>query len=139
MAEEGKARDRSRSLRLDLGNLTVNFENSQVHVDRRPIDLTMQEFEALRVLLDGLNHILSCEEICASLWQDTDQRRLRSLPVLIHRLRRKLLDTSPFVIKTMRGRGYGLIDTRPPSRKRSARHLNPSGLVGLISAIAILA
>ena len=63
----------SRNKRQELGNLAINFENFQVHVDEEPVDLTLTEFEALRVLLAGLDRILPYESISMALW-------LRSTP-----------------------------------------------------------
>jgi len=130
---------RPRSRRLSLGNLTVNFENYQVRVGDEVIDLTLQEFEALALMLGGLDRILPYQTFAESLWQAVDQRRLRNLAVLIHRLRRKLVRSSPFVIKTIRGRGYGLIDTAPrPAPRRSADGA-VSRLSSRLSAFGVLA
>jgi two-component system response regulator VicR len=127
----------SRNKRQELGNLAINFENFQVHVDEEPIDLTLTEFEALRILLAGLDRILPYESISMALWQVADHRRLRNLAVLIHRLRRKLTKSSPFVIQTIRGRGYGLIDARPLSKKPPERAT--SRRAGRMSSLAIMA
>ena len=97
---------------VSAGNLDVNFSNYGVSVDGEYVELSMQEFETLRVLIDNLDYILPYTTIAQVLGRDPSKRQIRNLNVLIHRLRQKLVKSYPFVIKTVRGRGYGLVRTR---------------------------
>ncbi len=97
---------------ISVGNINVNFDNYGVFVDGEYVELSMQEFEALRVMIDHLDYVLPYTTITQLLWRAASKRQIRNLNVLIHRLRQKLAKSSPFVIKTVRGRGYGLIRTR---------------------------
>src|SRR4051794_4298101 len=97
---------------ITVGNLDVNFDNYGVFVDGDYVELSMQEFETLRVMIDNLDYVLPYSTIAQVLWRAASKRQIRNLNVLVHRLRQKLAKSSPFVIKTVRGRGYGLVRTR---------------------------
>jgi DNA-binding response OmpR family regulator len=77
--------------------------------------VTLKEFEVLKVLLENPDKVLPYSTFAESLWPAPTDRSRRNLSVLIHNLRRKLADSCPFVIKTIRGRGYGLIRDRASS------------------------
>ena len=97
---------------ITVGNLDVNFDNYGVFVDGQYVELSMQEFETLRVMIDNLDYVLPYSTIAQVLWRAASKRQIRNLNVLVHRLRQKLAKSSPFTIKTVRGRGYGLVQTR---------------------------
>jgi two-component system alkaline phosphatase synthesis response regulator PhoP len=94
---------------VSLGNLTVNFDNFGVYVDDVTVNLSVKEFEVLRVLLQHPNKVLPYSVLLELLWGGPDSRNRRHLSVLMHRLRQKLAGSHPFAIRTIRSRGYGLI------------------------------
>jgi two-component system OmpR family response regulator len=102
---------------ISLGNLTLNTGSYSVFVDEKPVELSVHEFEVLLILVHQPDRILPYAQLAEEVWQSSDRRHIRHLNVLIHRLRQKLIDSRPFVIHTVRGRGYGLVRVRTPATK----------------------
>jgi DNA-binding response OmpR family regulator len=94
-----------------LGNLKLDLDTYRMSVAGRPVETTYYELELLRLLLDQPGRIIDYTEITQTLWGAADRGALRHLNVLVHRLRAKLADSSPYSIETVRGRGYGLLKT----------------------------
>ena len=104
-----KVANRRNGREASLGNLTVRFDTYSVYVEGVLIDLGAKQFDLLRVMLEHVDRVLPYSAFAQALWGDADRRRMRNLNVLVHRLRRSLEGSRPYVIKTVRGRGYGLI------------------------------
>jgi two-component system response regulator RegX3 len=100
---------------VSLGNLTVNFDNFGVYVDDVIVNVSLKEFEVLTVFLRHPDKVLPYSVFLDSLWGAPDGRNRRHLSVLVHRLRQKLAHSHPFAIRTIRSRGYGLIQERSAS------------------------
>ena len=100
---------------ISLGNLTLNLGSYRVFIDDQPVELSVHEFEVLSILVHQPDRILPYAQLTEEVWHSSDRRHIRHLNVLIHRLRQKLADSRPFVIHTVRGRGYGLVRTRSPA------------------------
>lgn len=94
---------------LSLGNLSVDLATFKVTVGMKPTDLTYQEFELLRHLVDFRNRVISFDVLSGLLWGSTGPRETRRLNVLVCRLRSKLRSSFPYRVETVRGRGYGLL------------------------------
>jgi DNA-binding response OmpR family regulator len=101
-AEAGASRVRLGNVELDLGTYRVSI------ADRRP-DLTYQEFELLRFLSRYPDQVVSFVALTRFLWGTAGQKEMRRLNVLVCRLRAKLAGSEPYLIETVRGRGYGLL------------------------------
>ncbi len=101
---------------ISLGNLSVFTKNYGVFVDDNFVELTAQEFDILRIMLEHPDEVLPYTMLTQKLWRASGERQLRSLHVLVFRLRQKLSGSNPFSIETVRRRGYGLIKARasPP-------------------------
>jgi len=95
-----------------LGNLSLNAGTDRLRVGGAMIETTYYELELLRLLFDQPDRIIDYTEITQTLWESSDRVALGHLNVLVHRLRAKLAESSPYVIETVRGRGYGLIRAR---------------------------
>ncbi len=95
-----------------LGNLSINLENFRVGVAGEVIYVTYHEMELLRVLSARPDKVISYDEITQALWGNSSHTSVRHLNVLVHRLRLKLSASKPYVIETVRGRGYGLLKAR---------------------------
>jgi len=95
-----------------LGNLEVNFDTYHVFIAERPVVLSYQEFELLRAFVSNIDHIISADVLTRALWQATGHTYVRRLNVVVHRLRAKLLNSRPYQIESVRGRGYGLLTMR---------------------------
>ena len=97
---------------ISLGNLTLNVGSYGVFINKQLVDLSVHEFEILSILVHQPDRILPYAQLAEEVWHSSDRRHIRHLNVLIHRLRRKLSQSHPFVIQTVRGRGYGLVRLR---------------------------
>jgi DNA-binding response OmpR family regulator len=94
---------------LSAGNVRVDIGRFQAFVDDRPVPLTYQEFELLRLLVGQPNRIIHYDELIEGLWQGTGVGSRRRLGVVVCRLRAKLSASRPYHIRTVRSRGYGLL------------------------------
>ena len=112
MADQTVAQQEASSTIARLGNLEVNFDNFHVSIAEQPVLLSYQEFELLRAFLANIDHVISVEVLTRALWQATGHTYVRRLNVVVHRLRAKLLDSRPYQIESVRGRGYGLVTMR---------------------------
>jgi DNA-binding response OmpR family regulator len=99
---------------LSLGNLTVSLDTYSVYIADQFVELTQREFDVLLTMVEHPNKVLLYSELTAILRRGSDRPQIRNLAVVVHRLRRKLSGCSPYVIRTIRGRGYGLIKGRGP-------------------------
>jgi len=95
-----------------LGNLSLNLNSYRVAVGTEVIGLTYHELELLRVFFDQYDRVIPYKEITERIWGTSERTALRHLNVLVHRLRTKIADSYPYVIETVRGRGYGLLKAR---------------------------
>jgi DNA-binding response OmpR family regulator len=105
---------------LTAGNLALNAATFRVTVDSAVVELSYHEFELLRILLTNLDRVITYEALTEELWRQTGRPAVRHLNVLIHRLRGKLAGSQPYVIETVRGRGYGLLKANEPPASRPA-------------------
>lgn len=101
--------DQQRLRHERVSRLTIHPARFAVSVDERPVTLTYKEFELLSFLFKELDRIVPYEELALRVLGFADHRSIRHLNVIAHRLRRKLGDMRPLLIKTVRGRGYGLL------------------------------
>ena len=90
------------------GNIRVDVDQYRAFVGETAVVLTYQEFELLQLLVARRNRILSFDEIAARLWNAPAKGTRQRLGVVICRLRAKLRGASPYQIRTVRSRGYGL-------------------------------
>src|SRR3954462_4148023 len=97
---------------LTLGNLSLNLDNFRVVVGSNVVDLTYSELELLNLFFGQPDRVIPYEEMTRVLWENAERGSLRHLNVLVHRLRAKLAGSDPYVIETVRGRGYGLLKSR---------------------------
>jgi DNA-binding response OmpR family regulator len=94
---------------IALGLLRMDFVRSRVTVADVPVELTVNEFALLQLLLDNADRIVAYAAITERLWGASNRAAVRHLNVIVHRLRAKLGDTGAYQVKTVRGRGYGLL------------------------------
>ena len=86
-------------LNLDTRTLTQGGE---------PVDLTVKEFELLRLLLEHAGKVVRREKLIADVWDTNWFGSTKTLDVHISALRRKLGDdpAAPRYIHTARGIGF---------------------------------
>ena len=93
-----------------LGGLVIHYEKRRVAVDGRPVELTVTEYELLRLLSVNAGRVLTHEALLRQAWKRRDRgspdpKIVRSV---VKRLRRKLGENtaSPTYIHSERGIGY---------------------------------
>ena len=111
---------------LSAGNISVDLDCYKVTVAGEEVELTAHELDLLRILCANRGRVLGYHALTLQLWGKAGHMPTRHLNVLIHRLRTKIAASYPYVIDTVRGRGYGLLPTRSiPTANTKARHPDP--------------
>ena len=93
---------------LNIGNLTVNLLKHEVSKGNKKIDLTLKEFELLKLLLENKGKVLSRNYLLDKIWGYDYYGETRTVDVHIRYLRKKIEDndSSDKYIQTIRGVGY---------------------------------
>lgn len=93
---------------LECGPVRLDPESQRVFLHDRAIDLPLQEFHLLHLLMSHRDRVLTREQIRKQLWPGLPDERSNTITVHIRRLRLRLGDDpwNPSVIATVRGRGY---------------------------------
>lgn len=101
---------------LRFKNMVLDFSKHSVEVDGNPVDLTTNEFTALKLLAQNPNKVLNRDQILDELRGIECEAFNRSVDITMSRLRQKLLDDpqSPRFIKTVWGTGYMFIAEEEP-------------------------
>ena len=91
-----------------LGDLAIRYEDRQVTVAGRPVQLTATEYELLRALAVNAGRILTFDSLLRQVWGRTETGDRRVVHAFVKRLRHKLGDdaASPSYIFTERHVGY---------------------------------
>lgn len=95
---------------LRVGDLEVDLASMTVKIRGCPVEITVREFRLLEYLVMCRGHVLSRDQILATVWKETPFVTPRSVDVYIRRLREKIeVDSEkPRYLKTLRGVGYRL-------------------------------
>ena len=93
-----------------VGNLSLNLDTFRVTVGGKTVEFTYSEFELLKLFMGELDRIIPYDTLARALWNTTG--RTRQLNVMVFRLRSKIVESQPYRIETVRGRGYGLLKAR---------------------------
>lgn len=90
------------------GNLYFDFDNYIVYKNEEEVDLTLKEFDLLRLLIKNNGKPTSREEILEKVWGYEFIGETRTVDVHIRNIRSKIEadDKNPEYIKTVRGIGY---------------------------------
>ena len=93
---------------LTIGNLKVNLVKHEVSKGSKIIDLTLKEFELLRLLIENKGKVLSRNYLLDKIWGYDYYGETRTVDVHIRYLRKKIEDedSSEKYIQTIRGVGY---------------------------------
>jgi DNA-binding response OmpR family regulator len=91
-----------------FGNLRINVDSREVHVEDVPIMLTRTEFDVLAALSSSPARVLSRRQLLEAVWGDAWVGNDNLVDVHVGHLRRKLGDdaASSRYITTVRGVGY---------------------------------
>jgi DNA-binding response OmpR family regulator len=92
------------------GSLEIRPEESAVHRDGRPVQLTVTEFRLLETLAERLGQVVSRQRLLERVWGYEYFGDTRLVDVHVSRLRRKVEEdpSSPRHVVTVRGLGYKL-------------------------------
>jgi len=93
---------------LKLQDLILDDEKYVVNKKDQIIDLTMKEYEVLKLLVTNSGQVLTREQIIKNVWGYDYFGDVRSVDVTIRRIREKIEDNTaePKYLKTKRGKGY---------------------------------
>ena len=100
-----------RQHRLAGGDLVIDLDNHEVTQSGRHLDLTLKEYELLRILLSNSSRVVPRDELLGEIWGFDFVGETRTLDMHIKTLRAKLHDDveNPRYIKTIRSVGYKFI------------------------------
>lgn len=92
---------------LSVGRLTLDRVAHEVRVDGQRAELTLKEYEMLRLFLENPGKAFSRDELLDRIWDTDYVGQTRTVDVHIASLRTKLGDCG-VAIRTLRGVGYRL-------------------------------
>lgn len=92
-------------LQLQLGSLRMNTQSHTVYADGERVELTLKEFELLRLFLEHPGRVFSREQLLERIWSTDYMGETRTVDVHIGTLRTKLGASGEY-IRTVRGVGY---------------------------------
>jgi two-component system response regulator RegX3 len=93
---------------LESGDVAMNLDTRTVTRGGQPVDLTVKEFELLRVLLGSAGRLVKRGDLVSEVWDPNWFGSTKTLDVHVSSLRRKLGDdpAAPRYIHTVRGVGF---------------------------------
>ena len=94
-----------RARRLIARGLTLDSERHACTVDGAPADLTLKEFDLLRLLMENRGIAFTRERLLEAVWEAAYLGGTRTVDVHVQTLRKKLGVYGPW-IQTVRGLGY---------------------------------
>jgi len=93
---------------ITIGDLTINIERHEVKVGGKLLELTLKEFELLRVLAENRGRVMTRDQLLDKVWGFEYIGETRTVDVHVRYLRKKLgdEDNEGKYIQTVRGIGY---------------------------------
>ncbi|MNI60796.1 Transcriptional regulatory protein YycF [compost metagenome] len=94
--------------KIVIKDMVIDPERYVAIINNKPIDLTMKEFELLKLLSSTPNQIYTREQILKGVWGYDYYGDARTVDVTVRRLREKIeaQSSDPKYIQTKRGIGY---------------------------------
>jgi DNA-binding response OmpR family regulator len=97
---------------LEVADLRMDIQHRRVTRSGQVITLSPREFDLLQVLMQEPGRVFSRTELCERVWQREHEYEMRTVDILVGRLRRKVdTDFPTALIHTSRAVGYTV---RPP-------------------------
>lgn len=90
---------------LKNGGIEMILSEHTVTVGESPVELTLKEYELLRLFMDNIGRVFSREQLLQSVWGSDFMGETRTVDVHIGTLRTKLGECGGY-IETVRGVGY---------------------------------
>lgn len=96
---------------INFGDVSVNLQTREVRKAGSLVDLTLKEFEILKILIKNKGSIITREVLLDRIWGYEYIGETRTVDVHIRHLRQKIEsdDKNPMFIQTIRGVGYKFI------------------------------
>lgn len=93
---------------IELDEIKIDLKNYEVYKNGKKIDLTLKEFELLKLLAQNRGQVLSRNSLLDRIWGYEYFGETRTVDVHIRHLRKKIEDNDkkPKYIETVRGVGY---------------------------------
>jgi two-component system response regulator RegX3 len=93
---------------LEAGDVRVDLARHEATVGGEPVELTVKEFDLLRMLLERAGTVVKREQLIREVWDTSWFGSTKTLDVHVSALRRKLGDdpSEPRYIHTVRGVGF---------------------------------
>jgi len=103
---------------IRFGDITINIAKHEVFKGKQIVELTLKEFELLKILAANRGIVLSRDLLLEKVWGFDFYGETRTVDVHIHYLRQKIGDdeSNPLYIETVRGIGYRLNDRIPEQK-----------------------
>ena len=96
------------SRKFELDDLFIDFDNFEVKIQGKKIELTSKEFQALRLLAVNSGKVLTYDFLLSEIWGPHYRGDLHTVRALVSSLRRKLedgADKPPYIVN-IRQAGY---------------------------------
>lgn len=93
---------------LEIGDIRVNLDTREVTKGDEPVELTLKEFELLRMLMEEAGKVVRRGDLMDEIWDPNWYGSTKTLDVHVSSLRKKLGDdpAEPRYIHTTRGVGF---------------------------------
>lgn len=103
--EDDRRTEKSAPKSLKIGALEMNLSEHSAFSDGERAELTLKEYEMLRLFMENAGRVFSCEQLLQSVWGSGFMGETRTVGVHIGTLRTKLGGCGGY-IETVRGVGY---------------------------------
>ncbi|MDO9629474.1 MAG: response regulator transcription factor [Acholeplasmataceae bacterium] len=107
-----KSLEKEIKTKYEISNIEVNLSNFEVKKNGVVVDLTLKEFEILKLLLTHPEQTFSKQQMYRTVWGEEYYYNDNVINVHIRRLRKKIEEdpSNPKIVITMWGFGYKLGD-----------------------------
>lgn len=97
--------------KISAGDIIIDMQRHEVYKGDQRLDLTLKEFELLKMLIQNRGRVLSRDLLLEKVWGFDYYGETRTVDVHIRYLRQKIEedDSKPEYIETVRGVGYRFI------------------------------
>jgi two-component system, OmpR family, response regulator RegX3 len=93
---------------LEAGDVRMELERHEASLGGEPLELTVKEYDLLRMLLEHAGRVVTREQLIREVWDTSWFGSTKTLDVHVSGLRKKLGDdpAAPRYIRTVRGVGF---------------------------------